>query len=196
MSQLLFADQPILATVAAYWSRQRRDRTMPDRADIDPLDLPPSIWPNLLLTEPAGPDGSGGENWRYRLVGSAHVERYTFDFTGRTTGEIMHGSYRDYMNRIYATAFHDAVPVYSESVFRWDSEGYAATQRLMLPLSRGTPDKTAMIFSVQVWPSEKPAQPRSISELSRRGDFRDGFFIPLDRESFQPLPAAEMNPRS
>jgi hypothetical protein len=194
--QPIFADQPALTTVAAYWQSRRRGRLMPDRADIDPLDLPPSLWPNLLITEPAGPDGKGGENWRYRLVGSAHVERYTYDFTGKTTGEIMHGSYRDYMNRIYATAFHQRVPVYSESVFRWDVEGYAATRRLMLPISQGETDKPAMIFSVQVWPSERPARPRSISEISKHGEFRDGFFLALDRDSFQPLPQQDAAPIS
>lgn len=188
----IFADQPALMTVAGYWQARRRGRLMPDRADIDPLDLPPALWPNLLITEPAGPDENRGENrgenWRYRLVGSAHVERYTYDFTGKTTGEIMHGSYRDYMNRIYATAFNEGVPVYSESVFRWDAQGYASTRRLMLPLSYGQTDRPALIFSVQVWPSEKPAQPRSISELSRHDEFRDGFFVALDRDSFLPLP--------
>lgn len=180
----IFADQPALAIVAAYWQARRQGRLMPDRADIDPLELPPWLWPNLLITEPAG----DGANWRYRLVGSAHVERYTYDFTGKTTGEIMHGSYRDYMNRIYATAFDQCVPVYSESVFRWDVEGYAATRRLMLPISHGESNRPAMVFSVQVWPSEKPLQPRSISEISRRGEFRDGFFLTLDRDHFQPLP--------
>lgn len=190
--QPIFADEPALAIVAAYWQARRQGRLMPDRADIDPLDLPPSLWPNLLITEPAGDRA----NWRYRLVGSAHVERYTYDFTGKTTDEIMHGSYRDYMNRIYDTAFHERVPVYSESVFRWDVEGYAATRRLMLPISHGEPDISAMIFSVQVWPSEKPAQPRSISEISRRGEFRDGFFLALDRDTLQPLPQQEGAPIS
>lgn len=180
----IFADEPALAIVAAYWQARRLGRLMPDRADIDPLDLPAFLWPNLLLTEPAG----DGENWRYRLVGSAHVERYTYDFTGKTTGEIMHGSYRDYMNSIYATTFHQRVPVYSESVFRWDAEGYASTRRLMLPISHGETDRSAMVFSVQVWPSEKPLQSRSISELSRHDKFRDGFFLALDRDTFQPLP--------
>ncbi|MFN4276971.1 MAG: PAS domain-containing protein [Ferrovibrio sp.] len=193
--QPIFADEPALAVVAAYWQALRQGRLMPDRADIDPLDLPPSLWPNLLITEPAESDGDNdGVNWRYRLVGSAHVERYTYDFTGRTTGEIMHGSYLDYMNRIYATAFHQRVPVYSESVFRWDVEGYAATRRLMLPISHGKPGVSARIFSVQVWPSEKPLQPRSISEISRRGEFRDGFFLALDRDTFQPLPQQDRAP--
>jgi len=158
---------------------------MPERSEIDPLDLPPSIWPNLLLTEPAGPGV-----WRYRLVGSAHVARYGIDFTGKTLHDIMQGSYREYMTHIYDAAFHDGVPVYSESVFRWDAEGFAMTRRLMLPLSNGTRDRAALVFSAQVWPTALPLQPRSISELSRSGGFKDGFYLRLDAETFQPLPDA------
>ena len=181
----LFSDEPALDAVARYWARQRQGRRMPDRADIDPLDLPPAIWPNLLITEPAG-DGV----WRYRLVGSAHVERYGMDFTGKTLHDIMQGSYRDYMTHIYDAAFHDRLPVYSESVFRWDAAGFAMTRRLMLPLSHGETDRPALVFSIQVWPTAMPVQPRSITDISRSGGFKDGFFLRLDIENFQPLPDA------
>lgn len=183
--QPVFADDPTLLAVGRYWAAQRRDRRMPDRADIDPLHLPASIWPNLLLAEPQ----PGSAAFRYRLVGSAHVERYTYDFTGKTTADIMRGSYRDYMESIYAATLRQPAPVYSESVFRWDAEGYAATRRLMLPLTRGS-DTPAIVFSVQVWPSRLPTQPRSISELSGSGGFRDGFFVVLDPDRFTPLPQA------
>ena len=178
-----FADEPALVAVAEYWTRRRPGRRMPERSGIDPLDLPPSIWPNLLITEPAG-----AGIWRYRLAGSAHVERYGTDFTGKTLHDIMQGSYRDYMTHIYDAAFHDGVPVYSESVFRWDAEGFAMTRRLMLPLSQGMTDRAAQIFSVQVWPTALPVRPRSITELSRSGGFRDGFYLKLDITTFQPLP--------
>lgn len=183
----IFADDPALSEVAAYWTRQRmrgdgRLRLMPQRADFDPLHLSPGIWPNLILSEPV----AGSTAWRYRLVGSAHVERYTFDFTGKTTAEIMQGSYRDYMEQIYTTCRRDALPVYSESVFRWDAQGFAMTRRLMLPLSLEHDDQAGMVLSVQVWPTAMPAQPRSITDLTRSGGFKDGIFMALDRESFRP----------
>lgn len=183
----IFADDPALTEVAAYWTRQRmrsdgRRRLMPDRADVDPLHLSPGIWPNLILSEPV----AGSAAWRYRLVGSAHVERYTFDFTGKTTTEIMQGSYRDYMEQIYTTCRRDALPVYSESVFRWDAQGFAMTRRLMLPLSLEHEGQADMVLSVQVWPTAMPAQPRSITDLTRSGAFKDGIFMALDRESFRP----------
>jgi hypothetical protein len=178
-----FSDEPALEAVAGYWTRKRQGRRMPDRSEIDPLDLPPAIWPNLLITEPAG-----AGVWRYRLVGSAHVERYGTDFTGKTLHDIMQGSYRDYMTHIYDAAFQDRMPVYSESVFRWDAEGFAMTRRLMLPLSHGATDRPAQVLSVQVWPTALPVRPRSITEISRSGGFRDGFYLRLDTETFQPRP--------
>jgi len=184
-NQTLFADDPILSTVARYWMAQRHGRPIPIRADIDPLHLPASVWPNLLLTEPV----PGTTAMRYRLVGSAHVERYTFDFTGRTTAEIMQGSYRTYMEAIYTAALQYSAPVYSESVFRWDANGYAFTRRLMLPLRHrdtGGGDGADMVFTVQVWPSTLPYLPRSIADLSGSGGFRDGEYVVLDRDSFRP----------
>lgn len=182
----VFADEPTLVSVALYWLAKRDGRLMPDRAGIDPLDLPASVWPNLLLTEPV----PGSSAMRYRLVGSAHVERYTFDFTGKTTAEIMQGSYREYMESIYRTALEERLPVYSESIFRWDdadyAHGHAATRRLMLPLCRGEPETAAQILSVQVWPTRMPSRPRSISELSGKNDIR-GTCILLDRDDFHVL---------
>lgn len=187
LDHCVFADEPALLEVASYWLAKRGGRLMPDRSDIDPLQLPPSVWPNLLLTEPV----PGSTAMRYRLVGSAHVERYTFDFTGKTTADVMQGSYRNYMESIYRAALDEMLPVYSESIFRWDdadyAHGHAATRRLMLPLSRGEPDIAAQIFSVQVWPTRMPSRPRSISDLSRTNDFRGGTCILLDRDDFRIL---------
>src|SRR3546814_17572461 len=61
--QPIFADDPMLSTVARYWTAQRRGRPMPQRSDIDPLHLPASVWPNLLLAEPV----AGSSAMRYRL---------------------------------------------------------------------------------------------------------------------------------
>ena len=180
--QPIFADDPTLSIVARYWSSRRRGRPMPTRTDIDPLHLPATVWPHLLLAEPV----AGSTAIRYRLVGSAHVERYTFDFTGRLTSEIMQGSYRTYMEEIYATTLRLGLPVYSESMFRWDADGYAFTRRVMLPLQHGS---AGMIFSAQVWPGRMSHAQPSITALSGTGAFRDGDYVVLDADSFRPRKA-------
>lgn len=192
LSAATFADDPALMSVASYWLAKRNGRLMPDRAEIDPLDLPAAVWPNLLLAEPV----AGSTAIRYRLVGSAHVERYGFDFTGKTTSEIMQGSYREYMESIYQTALDERRPVYSESIFRWDdadyAHGHAATRRLMLPLSRGEPDVAAQVFSVQVWPTRIAGRMHSIPDISRNTDVR-GSCILLDRDDFRVLEPGPAN---
>lgn len=185
--QVPFADERALTLLAEYWQAKRNGQIIPDRAAIDPLQLPPNYWPNILISEPVPATAAAPRRWRYRLVGSAHVDRYGTDFTGKTVDDIAQGSYQQYLNEIYATAFDRVLPVYSESVFRWNASGYASTRRLMLPISNGVPGQVAQILSVQVWPGKRDYDARSITELSRTGGFRDGFYTALDRDSFLPV---------
>lgn len=62
----------------AYWDTLRRDRVMPARGDIDPLQIP-DLLPFVVLTEvlPEAP-------WlRYRLVGTRQVQMRGHDPTGK-----------------------------------------------------------------------------------------------------------------
>lgn len=180
-SPLPFADEPVLAAVAAYWAAKRGARRMADRADIDPLDLPGNVWPSILIAEPV----PGTSSVRYRLVGSAHVQRYGFDFTGKSSAEVMQGDYRAHIEAAYGEAFDKAVPVYSESVFRWENGGYAFTRRLMLPLSRdGSGETPALVLSAQVWPSKLPLEPHPIPWVANHGGFVDGRYEAVDPARF------------
>lgn len=50
-----------------YWEERRNGRTAPRRADLDPLDLPPSLLPHVLLIEVE----RDPLDFRYRLAGTA-----------------------------------------------------------------------------------------------------------------------------
>src|SRR3546814_19752127 len=80
-TQLPFADDRILLNLAAYWSARRNGQVLPQRSDIDPLDMPRRLLPHLVLAEPAG--GSDGAI-RFRLVGTELVKRIGRDATGKT----------------------------------------------------------------------------------------------------------------
>lgn len=184
-----FSDDPVLMEVARYWTTIRGDRDYPDRSEFDPLALSPKVWPHLLLVTVEA-DG----RYRYRLVGTAHVERYRFDFTNRTIDEIASGTYLDYLNDLYREAVVRKSPVYSESLFRWDREGFAFTRRVMFPMtSKGM--GVNMVLGVQVWPTNEPSfgdYSNVFPEKEHEGmasGFKDGGFAALDRESFQPLDA-------
>lgn len=85
-SQLPFADDRILLNLASYWAA-KRGLPLPQRRDIDPLDMPRSLLPHLALVEPV----EGGPVVRFRLIGTELVQRYGRDATGKTSADIWQG---------------------------------------------------------------------------------------------------------
>jgi len=168
-----FAGDAALCCMAEYWSRLRAGRVMPDKTELDPLNLPPDIWPNLLLVEPV----AASSDLRYRLVGSAHVERYGYDFTGRTIADIASGSYREYLEEQFRHVLVQHKPVYSESLFRWDTTGYAVTKRLIMPLATEGNAAGVMALCVQTWPSNSQTVKRgTIPAALKAGNYDKGFY--------------------
>jgi hypothetical protein len=70
----------ILTFIREYWEAQRGAATMPRRQDVAPADMKAYL-PNILLADVV----RGGEDFRYRVVGS-HLQRY---FQGNPTGLMM-----------------------------------------------------------------------------------------------------------
>jgi hypothetical protein len=153
--ELLAAD-PILGALYRYWNRRRDKRRMPDRREIDPLDLDPALLPHLGLMDIL----EGGARVRYRLLGTKIVERWGSDPTGRYMDEVMSGTYAAYIHSLYRTLVQARAPVFSESLFRWDAEGHLRTRRLYLPLTHGgTEVAIALIGQVFLGPSLHPVKP-------------------------------------
>ncbi len=75
-----FREPPMLAFVRDYWHTQRGAAIMPRRRDVAPADMKAYL-PNILLTDVV----RGGEDFRYRVVGS-QLQRY---FSGNPTGMLM-----------------------------------------------------------------------------------------------------------
>jgi hypothetical protein len=138
-----FADDAILAPLYACWDRQRRGRRVPDRRDIDPLDIGAKLLPNVGLIDAV----DGGERFRNRLMGTAIVERWGFEITGLFLDEIMRpGSYRDFIHELYRDACRHQAPVYSVSLFRWDVGDHMLTRRLYMPLTDGDDAVTVVLI--------------------------------------------------
>ena len=74
------AHHSLLNDVMRYWERKRGARRMPERPDIDPREIK-SLLPQVLLVDVL----SGGNDFRYRLVGS----RLSPYFPSEATGKIM-----------------------------------------------------------------------------------------------------------
>lgn len=126
--------EPRLQDLLAYWRSRRGARIAPARADIDPLDLPATLLPFVLIAEVL----EGGARYRYRLVGTAMRQAFGYDPTGRDVHDALLGSpaYRDYVIGLYAKAVQACRPLYSETHYLIeDGAPEVVTQRLQLPLS-------------------------------------------------------------
>ncbi len=145
-------DDAVLMALHAYWNHRRQGRAVPDRRDIDPVDIGPGLLPNVGLVDAV----DGGARFRNRLVGTAIVERWGFEITGLFLDEIMRESgYRDFIHELYRDACRHRAPVYSASLFRWDVGTHMVTRRLYLPLTHGG-DEVAMVLVGQTFLGAAP----------------------------------------
>ena len=70
-----FHSDAFLREALDYWRRKRGDRTMPQRRDIDPAELPFWLLPHVQLVDVA----EDGRRFRHRLVGTAIVGAAIFE---------------------------------------------------------------------------------------------------------------------
>ena len=145
-----FADDPILAAGFDYWLNLPRVAAIPHRDDVDPVQMPRQILPNVALLEIL----DDGADAVFRLAGQEFNENFGVSLKGKTTVELTEGDYRDYMLNHFRVLLDSCEAVYSESAFRWDFGGHLRTRRILMPLSHGNPSVPTMIFKVQTWPKE------------------------------------------
>lgn len=74
------------ATLYDYWRGKCRDGRLPGRRDIDPLELPQSMLPNMLLLDVE--HGGNAPRFRVRLAGTGFVALYGYEVTGRYFDEL------------------------------------------------------------------------------------------------------------
>jgi len=95
-----------------YWRRKSAGKTMPRRADIDPLDIP-KLLPDVMLVEvlPSG-------RYRYRLIGTENTDAQGVHATGRYLDEVLPGpEYKAHVLRLYNECVQTGRALYSECLF-------------------------------------------------------------------------------
>ncbi len=129
---------PRLVRLADYWQDKRRDRSIPFRADIDPVDFPrllPNVW--LVQYEPAQ------DRFLYRLSGEeirrVHpgiaFGRYMDEFLSPQALARIQPLYRDVLGLDGGTP---TILHMQGFVYRMSEYGLSATgERLVLPLLNG-----------------------------------------------------------
>lgn len=122
---------PRLQQLYDCWRSQFHGKRLPSLADIDPTAIDAAVLPFVVLADVV----EGGRRIRYRLVGTNMVAEWGQDFTGRYLDEIMEGSYREFLEGLFADVIAKRSAVLSESAFRWDVGGSTRTCRLFMPLA-------------------------------------------------------------
>lgn len=127
---------PDLQLLYRYWLGKRAGRRVPARADINPIELPARLWPNLMLLDLLcdGPSLL----IHFRLTGT-HIDRA---FGRNATGEffneqlVSNARYRTYIQALYEEIVGSGMPVYSENIFQLAIQPVPMlTRRLSLPLA-------------------------------------------------------------
>lgn len=132
-------DHPVLSALFRYWDNKRDGRMMPDRRDIDPLEMGGHLLPHLLLCDLR----DRGRHVRFRLVGTKVVKRFGCDPTGQNledqlSGEAGGDSYFEALAALHLLSFAERAPVYSESRFRWDVNRTLDLCHVLLPMTNGS----------------------------------------------------------
>jgi len=126
-----YRDDPILGRALAYWVDKRGARSMPCKRDIDPIDIPRNVLPNLQIIEVI----DGGARFRFRLVGTASVDAYGRDYTGRYADEIFPDDRLNFVQSIYRTICKSKIPLFSRNKYYTPSNIDLFAMRIYLPLS-------------------------------------------------------------
>lgn len=136
------APQLTLETLRAlynYWAGKRNGRALPDRTDIDPIEM--KAWlGNLMLVERLE-DG----DYLYRLYGSTFVNQFKVDMTGKRVNGLPEKQ-ADLLRSEYDAVVHSGIPMSRRytATFDYTSRDKRSTwqverswERLALPLTAG-----------------------------------------------------------
>lgn len=143
-----------------YWRARASPQRLPSRADISPVDLPPSVLPHLMLLDLAC---EGGRlRIRFRLTGTHIDEALGRNPTGEVVGQgtVVHDRYVAYIQALYEELQQAREPVYSENIFQLAGQSVPMlTRRLSLPLSNdGATIDMALVGAVFEYPAKTEAR--------------------------------------
>jgi hypothetical protein len=125
-----------------YWQAKHVDDRPPRRQDIDPVVDLPRLAANLLIADVV-PEG-----YRYRLVGSAVVERHNEEMTGKLAGS------SKFTQRVRPQLLENFDAVRDEQMPRLlktgvnASSGHAAAVTIVLPLVANTGETEKLLVGV------------------------------------------------
>lgn len=120
---------PALRDLHRHWEARRGERAMPSRADMDPVELPRKLLPNLFLVDVE----EDPRRFRYRLVGTELTAVMRRELAGLYIDE-MPFLFRKFALPAYAEVMERAGPAYRE-INAIEALWRIRYKRLLLPLS-------------------------------------------------------------
>ena len=118
-----------------YWDDLRPAEGLPSFQDLNPAQLPPSILPNLILLEPRlEPDTSRLRFW-LRLVGTALVDAYKHEITGRFLADVYIAEDYDDTEKQFETMLETARPTCMWSATHTNDGRFMNYERILLPFA-------------------------------------------------------------
>ncbi|MEK9971350.1 MAG: PAS domain-containing protein [Ferrovibrio sp.] len=149
-----------LRALYSYWAGKRDGRALPDRADIDPIEM--KAWlGNLMLVERL----ENGD-YLYRLYGSTFVNQFKVDMTGKRVNELPEKQ-AELLRSEYDAVVHSGIPMSRRytATFDYTSRDKRSTwqverswERLALPLTAGGTEVKMLL--VAAFPLEPAAEDR------------------------------------
>jgi len=113
-----------------YWDSKRAGRAMPQRADIEPTEIP-SLLPHIALI--------GVENdprrLYYRLIGTHITEALGRDNTGKYFEEAFQGQMLEDITRVYDAVITSCTPIRYTGQALYSKNEYREYESVHLPLS-------------------------------------------------------------
>ncbi len=125
-----------------YWTGKREQRLMPDRSDVDPIDIP-KLLPDIGLLDVI----DGGRRFYFRVVGSNINRSFGHDYTGHYLDDVAPIGYSQFITLLYRKVVQTRCPVYSLGKCRYRDSSVRSIQRLLLPLTKGREDVDQIFYS-------------------------------------------------
>jgi hypothetical protein len=126
-------ENPTLAFLRDYWEKKRGDRKMPSRADIRPSELREHLaWVIMADVLP------GGQDFRYRLIGTLVTEYFLTEATGKTVSESfakLGPAVTHAVLAVMRTTAKECAPIHAYGDADAFATGYEAFDAIFLPLS-------------------------------------------------------------
>lgn len=142
---------PIVAQGVAYWNALRADRRFPARTELSPRAMV-GFLKNVAIIDVI----NSGEDFRYRLVGDAHIEARGSDFTGTMLRAIEERSpgFATRTRDLFESLYRSGEPCVVRGSMDPDASGWRFAYRECAFLPLGTADDAIEgIFAVGVYAS-------------------------------------------